>query len=462
MKKSEITKSFFQYIFFNIISTLGVSVYILIDTYFISKGMGADGLASLNLCLPIFNFINGFGLMLGMGGGSKFSMMFGRVDRNETDKIFTNAFFSAVGISLAFVFVGLFFSRQFTTFLGANSSIFEMSHTYLRTILLFTPAFILNNLLVCFMRNDNAPKLAMAAVLGGSLINVILDYVFIIRMELGMRGAALATCIAPICSIGILSIHFFSGWNAFRFRLILPSVSVMRNISSLGLHSLLTEWSGGIVIMIFNFVLYRLLDNAGIAAYGIITNIAIVFTAIFTGLSSGVQPLMCSLHGKKETDHAKYLLRLSICTSIVLAAGAYAAVYLKTPEMVAIFNDGNHAELRKIALRGMRLYFLYMPFMGVNTLLSVYFTSGEYPIPSQLISLLRGTLFVIPLLFICYKLQSVDGIWLSVPAAEFITTAIGGWMYFFISKPYDVYVYRYVPKESKPAQPQQQQQQVPS
>ena len=455
MKKSEITKSFFQYIFFNIISTLGVSVYILIDTYFISKGMGTNGLAALNLCLPIFNFINGFGLMLGMGGGSKFSMMYCRVDRSETDKIYSNAYISAILISLMFEVIGIFFSRPFTAFLGADSSIFEMSHSYLRTILLFSPAFILNNLLVCFMRNDSAPKLAMAAVLGGSLVNVVLDYVFIIRLELGMKGAALATCISPLVSMGILSIHFLTGWNAFRFRPTKPSLKLIKSICALGMHALLTEWSGGIVIMIFNFVLYRMLNNTGIAAYGIITNLAIVFTAIFTGLSSGVQPLMCSLHGNKETEHAKYLLRLSIVTAIVLAAGAYTAVYLKTPELVSIFNDSNHTQLSDIAIRGMRLYFLYMPFMGINSLLSVYFTSGEYPVPSQLISLLRGTLFVIPLVFLFYHLQSVDGIWLSIPAAEFITMAVGGWMYFFISKPYDVYVYRYVPKDTKAVHPQQ-------
>ena len=92
MKQNELRISFFKYVFFNILSTLGVSIYILADTYFIAKGMGADGLTALNLCLPVFNIINGFGLMLGMGGGSRFSMLYCRIERAETDKIYTNAF----------------------------------------------------------------------------------------------------------------------------------------------------------------------------------------------------------------------------------------------------------------------------------------------------------------------------------------------------------------------------------
>ncbi|MBP0976320.1 MAG: MATE family efflux transporter, partial [Oscillospiraceae bacterium] len=300
MNKKELRGSFFKYIFFNILSTLGVSVYILIDTYFISKGMGPDGLTALNLCLPIFNFINGFGLMLGMGGGSKFSMLYCRIERAETDKIYTNAFYAAILISACFMLTGVFLSEPVTRMLGADETVFELAHSYLKTVLLFTPAFILNNLLVCFMRNDGAPRLAMAGVLGGSLANILLDYVFIFQLEWGMKGAALATCISPLISMAIMSVHFMTGWNAFKLRPVLPSVRVFRTILSLGAPTFVTECSGGIVIMVFNFVIYRICGNTGIAAYGIVANLAIVFTAIFTGLSSGVQPLLCKHHGRRD------------------------------------------------------------------------------------------------------------------------------------------------------------------
>ncbi|OPZ22309.1 MAG: Multidrug export protein MepA [Firmicutes bacterium ADurb.BinA205] len=449
MNNKKIKDLFLKCVSLNILSTLGVSVYILIDTYFISKGMGADGLAALNLCLPVFNFINGFGLMLGMGGGSRFSMMYCRIERCETDKIFTNSAFAALLVSAVFEIIGLFFSRQFTLFLGADSHVYEIAHSYLKTILIFSPAFIFNNLLVCFMRNDFAPRLAMAGVLGGSLANVILDYVFIFRLDMGMKGAALATCLAPLISMAIMSFHFITGWNAFGLRAVPPSLKIIRNIASLGLHSLLTEVSGGIVIMVFNFVVHRLLGNTGIAAYGVIANLAIVSTAIFTGLASGVQPLLCRAHGKQNEDGMKYLLRLSISTALIFAVVFYALVFFRTKELVGIFNSESNNELRNIAEHGLRLYFLYMPFMGVNAILSVYFTSIEKPFPSQLISLLRGTLLVIPFAFIFYSLRLINGIWLTIPTAESITTMAGVVLLFFALKPHETFEYRYKPIEKK-------------
>ena len=447
MNRSNIRSQFFRYIFFNIISTLGISVYILIDTYFIAKGMGADGLAALNLCLPVFNFINGFGLMLGIGGGSKFSMLYCHVERRETDKIYSNAFYAALMVSAVFQLTGLFFSRQVTALLGADETIFDMAHSYLRTVLLFAPAFVLNQLIVCFMRNDCAPKLAMAGVLGSSAANVVLDYVFIFRLGMGMKGAALATCIAPFISMGIMSIHFLTGWNAFQLRRVRPSWKITRNIMSLGLYSLVTEISGGIVILVFNFVIYRMLGNTGLAAYGIIANLAIVFTAIFTGLSGGVQPLMCSLRGERDEKGIRYLVRISVITSLILAIGAYTAIYLKTGTLVSLFNGSGNAQLQAFAEHGLCLYFLYMPFMGLNSVFAVYFTACELPTAAQLVSLLRGALLVIPLAFLFYAFRSINGIWLTIPVAELLTLGVSCVICFYIAKPYEVYVYHYQPHE---------------
>lgn len=135
MDRRTIRNDFFRYIFANMISSIGVSVYILIDTFFISKGMGADGLAALNLSLPVFSFLNGFGLMLGMGGGSIFSMLYCRTERRETDKVFTNAFMAMLLIAALFETAGIFLSGQITRLLGADEHVFALSHDYLRTIL---------------------------------------------------------------------------------------------------------------------------------------------------------------------------------------------------------------------------------------------------------------------------------------------------------------------------------------
>lgn len=430
MNTKPIRNDFFRYILANVISSIGVSVYILIDTFFISKGMGAEGLAALNLALPVFNFLNGFGLMLGMGGGSKFSMLYCRTERIETDRIYTNAFISMLFIGAFFEVLGIFFSKQVTHLLGADTSVFKLSHDYLKTILLFSPAFLMNNIMACFMRNDCAPKLAMLGMLSGSLANVILDYVFIFRLDMGMRGAALATCIAPFISMGIMSIHVITGWNAFSLRLMRPNLRIIREIASLGLHSFFTEISGGFVLLVFNFVIYRLMGNTGIAAYGVIANIAIVFTAVFVGVSSGVQPLMCRYHGRKDDAAIKYMLRLSVTTALIMAVVSYILIYYKNSQIVGLFNSGSDSKMRNIAENGLRIYFLFMPFMGVNAIMSVYFSSDEKPHSAQLISLLRGTFLVIPMAFIAYFLESISMVWLAVPISEMLTTGAAICIYF--------------------------------
>ncbi|WP_164174818.1 MATE family efflux transporter [Ruminococcus flavefaciens] len=425
MDRKPIRHDFFRYILANVISSLGVSVYILIDTFFISRGMGSEGLTALNLSLPVFNFINGFGLMLGIGGGSKFSMLYCRTERKETDAIYTSAFAAILAIGLLFEILGIFFSKQVTHLLGADASIFHMSQSYIKTILLFSPAFLMNNLMACFMRNDSAPRLAMLGMLSGSLVNVILDYVFIFRFDMGMRGAALATCISPFISMGVMSIHFITGWNAFSLRLMVPSLSTIKEIVSLGLHSFFSEVSGGIVIMIFNFVIYRISGNTGIAAYGVIANIAIIFTAIYAGIASGIQPLMCRYHGRSDTSAIRYVLRLALRTAVIFSVFAYTAIFFGTSYIVGVFNSNGSSMLKSIAETGLREYFLFMPFMGANTILSVYFTSKEMPKQAQLISLMRGTILIIPLAFIAYVLRSMTGVWLTVPIAEIITTLVG-------------------------------------
>ena len=421
MNIKPIRNDLIRYILANVISSIGVSIYILIDTFFISKGMGAEGLAALNLALPVFNFLNGFGLMLGMGGGSKFSMLYCRTERIETDRIFTNTFISMLAVSAVFEITGIFFSEQFTHLLGADTVIFRLSHDYLKTILLFSPAFLMNNIMACFMRNDCAPRLAMLGMLSGSLANIILDYVFIFKLGMGMRGAALATCISPFVSMSIMSIHIITGWNAFSLRMMRPSWSIIKEIVSLGLHSFFTEISGGLVLMIFNFVIYRLMGNTGIAAYGVIANIGIVFTAIFVGLSSGIQPLLCRYHGRKDSAAIKYTLRLSIRTAIALAALSYVLIYTQTSNIVSLFNSSGDSKMQDIAENGLRIYFLFMPFMGINTIMSVFFMSDEMPHSAQFISLLRGTFLVIPAAFIAYFLQSIGLVWLAVPISELLT-----------------------------------------
>ena len=300
MKSNDILNKFIKYVSLNVLGMIGLSCYILADTFFVSKGMGADGLTALNLAISIYSFIHGTGLMIGIGGATRFGILRSQGEEKKADRIFSQSVFIGLFLGTAYVFIGVFASGVLSHILGADQVTFQMTSVYLKTILCFSPAFILNNVMIAFVRNDRNPKLSMAAMLTGSISNIILDYVFIFPLDMGMFGAAFATGLAPVISIFILLLHVFKKKNGFhlcRFKL---SVKKSVDIVSLGLSAFINEFASGIVLIIFNLVILGIAGNTGVAAYGIVANLSLVAASVFTGIGQGLQPIVSASYGWKK------------------------------------------------------------------------------------------------------------------------------------------------------------------
>ena len=288
---------FARYTSLNVLGMIALSCYILADTFFVSLGMGADGLAALNLAIPVYSFIHGSGLMIGMGGGTRYSIRKNQGDGASANRAFTSAICLAAGFAAVFFLIGLLLPGPLARLLGADGAVYAMTRTYLQVILLFAPAFLTNNLLLCFVRNDGAPQLAMAGMITGSLSNVVLDYVFIFPCGMGIFGAALATGFAPLISMAVLSPYLIRGKNRFRPVRCHLRPRRLAAICSAGVPSLVTEVSSGVVMIAFNAILLRLEGNVGVAAYGVIANLSLMVLSIFTGISQGIQPLLSARYG---------------------------------------------------------------------------------------------------------------------------------------------------------------------
>jgi len=429
MKKTGYFKEFAKYSSLNVLGMTGLSCYILADTFFISKGLGADGLTALNLAIPVYSFINGSGLMIGMGGGTKYSILKSRNDGKEANRAFSNAVCLALGISVIFLVAGLFFSGPLIKTLGADESVFQMSKTYLQVILIFAPVFMMNNVLVCFVRNDGSPQLAMAAMIGGSLSNVVLDYVFIFPLGMGIFGAVLATGLAPVISMLILSVFFIRKKNNFRFIRTRLERSLVKSIFSAGMPSLITEVSSGIVIIVFNSIMLRLLGNTGVAAYGIIANLSLVVIAVYTGIAQGIQPIISRNYGAGNVAGVQSTLRYAMFSMLAISVIVYCCMFFGGAGIAGIFNSEGNTLLQAIAENGLKLYFLACPFVGFNIIMSVYFTSVEYARPAHIISVLRGFIVIIPMAFLLSSLAGIDGVWYSFPVTELLVAVTGAVLY---------------------------------
>ena len=425
MKQPSCLREFARYASLNVLGMIGLSCYILADTYFISLGMGADGLAALNLAIPVYSFIHGSGLMVGMGGGTKYSIRRNQGEPEEADRAFSASVLLAAGFAVVFFTAGLLLPGTLARLLGADGAVFEMTATYLRVILLFAPMFLFNNLFLCFVRNDGAPQLAMAAMVLGSLSNVVLDYVFIFPFGLGIFGAALATGVAPIVSMMILSAHRIRGRCRFHLRRFLPKARLLAGICSAGVPSLITELSSGVVMIAFNAILLSICGSVGVAAYGVIANLSLVVIAIFTGISQGIQPLLSRRYGSGQRRELGAILRYALVSAVMIAAAVYVVTFLWAGPVTTLFNSEGNTQLQEIAEAGLRLYFIGCPFAGVNIILSVYFASIEQPVPGQVIALLRGFLVILPIAFALAAAFGLTGVWCAFPVTEAIVTVVG-------------------------------------
>lgn len=427
-------REFLKYSSLNVLGMIALSCYILADTFFVSKALGADGLAALNLAIPVYSFIHGSGLMIGMGGGIKYSIVKSQGAAQRADQIFTNAAVLTAVIAACFFLTGLLASGPLALLLGADGTVYEMTRIYIQVILLFAPMFMTNNLLLCFMRNDGAPQLSMAAMITGSLSNVVLDYVFMFPFGMGIFGAVFATGLAPVISILVLSTYLFRRKNQFRLRKCRISGRLALGICSSGLPSLITELSSGIVIIVFNMIILGIAGNIGVAAYGVIANLSLVVMSIYTGISQGIQPLLSSGYGTGNREKTQSVLRYALVSAVLVSGIVYACVFFGADPIAAVFNSEQNATLQGIAVAGLKIYFTACVFAGFNIILSVYFTSTEKVLPAHIISIMRGFAVIIPMAFLLSAAARLLGVWAAFPATELSVSLIGAGLFFRIRK----------------------------
>ncbi len=434
-----ILKKFIRYSVNNIFGMMAISVYILADTFFIARGVGTLGLTALNIAIPAFSFIQGSGLMFGIGAATKYSILKAQGQEKEANKIFSLAVISGFIISLFFVFLSITASKYLVKILGADESIFDITVTYLRVILCFAPAFITNSIFLCFVRNDHAPALAMIAMVIGSFSNIILDYIFVFPLNMGMFGAALATGCAPVIGLCILSLHKLRGKNNFKLVKYKLDFIKIFGILKLGLPSLITELASGVVIIVFNILILGISGNIGVAAYGIIANISMVVTAIYTGISQAIQPLLSNCYGLKDTSGMKKIFKYALVLMLALSLGIYVILYFYASDIAFIFNKENDNTLQTMAVEGLKVYFTATPFLGFNIIISIVFISMEKAVPAQIISLCRGFFILVPSAVILSKVFLMLGVWLSLLFCECVVAIISIYFLYRLIKSREIF-----------------------
>ena len=362
--------------------------------------------------------------MIGIGSATRYALGKG-INAPDYHLYFSNSIIWTLLVGAVFVALGVAVPDGVLRLMGADDTISRVGHNYIRIVLCFAPLFMLNFTCTAFVRNDGAPRIAMAATLLSGLFNILFDYLLMFPLGLGMTGAALATGFSPVVSMSICLLHYLSPRNTIRLIPTLPSLRRLLSACQLGVVAFVGEMSSGVTTMVFNFILLHLAGNAAVAAYGIVANIALVGVALFNGISQGLQPLASACHGSGNTQGQSRIYRHSMFIGLCVSAVVVAVVVTFAGTLVAVFNSQHSAQLADYAIPGLRLYFLGFLFAGANIVKSGFYSATGRGRESSILALCRGVVAIVAFAFLLSHLLGITGVWLAFPAAELFTLLLG-------------------------------------
>ncbi|WP_250860542.1 MATE family efflux transporter [Oceanirhabdus seepicola] len=410
---------YYKYLIPAVLSMMSFAFIVFFDTMIIGQGVGEKGLAALNIVIPVYNLFASLGLMIGFGGGAALSICKGKKDYEGANTFFTVVLTLTISFGVIISIIATVFTDPICTILGSNEMLEPYVKEYLRVLILFAPSFITVGALNVIARNDNAPKVAMISMTINAVLNIGLDVLFVLVFKWGMTGAIWATSMASIVSLIIMSTYFIKN-SSLKYNINLFSVKNSIRVFKNGMAIFILEFSNGIVIILFNNVIISLISESGVATFSIITNVVLVFIAILDGMTHAAQPIISVNYGAGKIDRIKTLIKHGIVIIGSFGVIFYILSYVFSRDIVEAFGSNNE-EFIVYTIRSMRIYFIMIIFSGINMFAIGIFQSMEKRKISGVISLMKGIGLVTIFIQIIPRILGEDGLWLVVPAAEFIT-----------------------------------------
>lgn len=407
------------------------SIYGVVDGFFVSNFVGKTPFASLNLIMPFIMILGGTGFMLGTGGTALISKIIGQKNQDTANKYFTMIIIFATILGLLLTGIGIAVVKPIAKILGATEDMIEYCVLYGRITIGFTTFFILQNVFQSFLAAAEKPKLGLLVTLIAGITNIVLDGIFICVFKWGLIGAAIATGIGQIVGSAIPLIYFAIPNNSL-LRLTKTSLKFKPILKACtnGSSELLTNASSSIVSMFYNLQLMKYIGENGVAAYGVLMYVQLIFIAIEIGYTIGTAPIIAYNYGAENNIELKNLFKKSIITMNICGIILCALAQILAIPLAKIF-VGYNEELYKLTIYAFRLFSFSFIFSGINIFASGFFTALNNGLISAIISFLRALLFQVTFVFILPIIFNVDGIWWAMFATEtcaFITNTI-----FFIS-----------------------------
>ena len=416
-----------QYAIPAIVAMVASSLYNMVDSIFIGQGVGPMAISGLAITFPFMNLSGAIGACIGVGASTYLSVKLGQKDYSMAQRILGNSVVLKIITGIIFGAICLLFLDPILRFFGASDNTLPYAHEYMVVILLgnvFTHLYFGMNAL---LRAASKPKQAMYATIFTVVLNTALDPMFIYTLNMGIRGAALATILSQTTALCWQIKQFSNPHELLHFKRGIYKLdwSIIKNILAIGVSPLAMNTCSCIIVIFINTALVKYGGDMAVGAYGIANRIGFLFFMIVMGINQGMQPIAGYNYGAMHFDRMLKVLKLSMISATAIMAFGWLVGELMPYPCARLFTTD--AELIEQAVKGIRLNMIAFPLIGSQAVITNFFQSIGKAKISIFLSLSRQMIFLLPLLVALPPMLGVDGVWLALPASDtvaFIVTWI--------------------------------------
>lgn len=407
-----------------VVMMIFTSIYGVVDGFFVSNFVGKEAFTAVNFVMPVIMILGGLGFMFGTGGSALIAKTLGEGDREQANGLFSMLILFSALCGVAIAGIGFAVIRPVVVLLGASGELLNNSVLYAQVVILGIPALFLQYEFQSLMVTAEKPKLGLWVTVAAGVTNMVLDALFVAVFKWGIAGAAAAT-VNSECIGGFLPVIYFSRKNNSLLRFTKPVFSgrALLRICTNGSSELMSNIAISLVSMLYNAQLLRYAGEDGVAAYGVLMYVSMIFVAVFIGFSVGTAPVISFHFGAQNRKELKSILRKSLMLISVASVGM-VALSLGLAKPLSLLFVGYDADLMDMTLRAFLIFSFSFVFSGYAIYASSFFTALNDGVISAVISFLRTLVFQIAAVLIFPLIWKLDGIWISIVAAEAMAVAV--------------------------------------
>ncbi|HBC92744.1 MAG TPA: MATE family efflux transporter [Pelotomaculum sp.] len=402
-----------------IVAMLINALYNIVDRIFVGRGIGFIAIAATTVAFPIMIILMAVSILIGIGATALISIRLGQQKMEEAEKVAGNAMVMIILLPVMIAVIYLLFPEPILIFFGASEEVLPYARDFVHIIMMGAAFGSISMGMNNFIRAEGNPRLAMFTQITGALINGVLNYIFIFKLGLGIKGSALATLSGQFFSaIWVLS-YFLSGRSLVKIRLknLKLQMPIIISIVSIGFAPFAMQVANSVQQSILNKTLLVYGGDLALSAVGIIMSIAALLFMPIVGLSQGAQPLIGFNYGARQYNRVKETVKIAVIAGTCIAVAGYTVIHIWPVQIVALFSKGDTA-LTEMTVQAMRMFFALFPVVGFQIICSNYFQAVGKPVQSTILSLSRQVLLFIPLLLILPNFWGINGVWRTAPIAD--------------------------------------------